>query len=90
MAKTFTSLNPSDGQVVGRYPIFTAKEVAHTVEQARAASDEWVKLGFSGRKKVLLKWSTFIINNVDQIAQLISLETGKPLSDSRLEVSNTV
>ena len=90
MAKTFTSFNPSDGQAVGRYPIFTAKEVALVVEQARTASDEWIKLGFSGRKKVLLNWSTFIINNVEQISELISLETGKPLSDSRLEVANTV
>jgi aldehyde dehydrogenase (NAD+) len=90
MAKTFTSTNPSNGQVVGRYPIFTAKEVAHAVEQARTASEEWIKLGFSGRKKVLLNWSTFIINNVEQISELISLETGKPLSDSRLEVANTV
>ncbi len=90
MAKTFNSMNPSNGEVVGRYPIFTAKEVAAVVAQAREASDGWVKLGFSGRKKTLLAWSSYIINNIEQISQLISLETGKPLSDSRLEVSNAV
>lgn len=90
MSKTFNSFNPSTGEVVGRYPIMTPKEVASVVEQAREAADGWVKLGFSGRKKTLLAWSSYIINNVEQIAQLISLETGKPLSDSRLEVSNTV
>ena len=90
MSKTFNSFNPATGEVVGRYPIMTTKEVAAVVEQAREAADGWVKLGFSGRKKTLLAWSSYIINNVEQIAQLISLETGKPLSDSRLEVSNTV
>ena len=90
MAKNFTSVNPSNGQIVGRYPIYTAKEVGQVVSQARTASSEWIKLGFSGRKKVLLNWSTHIINNVEQISELISLETGKPLSDSRLEVANTV
>ena len=90
MAKTFNSFNPSTGEVVGRYPIMTTKEVAAVVEQAREAANGWVKLGFSGRKKTLLAWSAYIINNVEQIAQLISLETGKPLSDSRLEVANTV
>jgi aldehyde dehydrogenase (NAD+) len=90
MAKTFNSFNPSNGEVVGRYPILSAKEVAVVVAQAREASHDWVGLGFAGRKKILLAWSTYIINNIEQIAELISLETGKPLSDSRLEVSNAV
>ena len=90
MAKTFNSFNPSNGEVVGRYPIFTSKEVGAVVAQAREASQGWVQLGFNGRKKTLLAWSSYIINNIEQIAELISLETGKPLSDSRLEVSNAV
>ena len=90
MAKTFTSFNPANGQIAGRYPIFTAKEVGLVVDKARTAADDWSRLGFSGRKKVLLNWSTHIINNVEAISELISLETGKPLSDARLEVANTV
>jgi aldehyde dehydrogenase (NAD+) len=90
MAKTFNSFNPSNGEVVGRYPIFTSKEVGAVVAQAREASEGWVQLGFNGRKKTLLAWSSHIINNIEEIAELISLETGKPLSDSRLEVSNAV
>ena len=90
MAKTFNSFNPSNGEVVGRYPIFTSKEVGAVVAQAREASEGWVQLGFNGRKKTLLAWSSYIINNIEEIAALISLETGKPLSDSRLEVSNAV
>ena len=45
---------------------------------------------FKGRKKTLRAWSTQILKNIGQISQLIAIETGKPLSDSRLEVSNTV
>jgi acyl-CoA reductase-like NAD-dependent aldehyde dehydrogenase len=90
MAKTFNSFNPASGEIIGRYPIFTAKEVAAVVTRAHEASNGWIELGFSGRKKVLLAWSRYIINNIEQIAQLISLETGKPLSDSRLEIANAV
>jgi aldehyde dehydrogenase (NAD+) len=90
MAKTFNSYNPSNGEVLSPYPIFSAKDVAKVVEQAREASEGWVKLGFNGRKKTLLAWSSYIINNIEHISHLISLETGKPLSDSRLEVSNAV
>lgn len=90
MAKTFNSFNPASGEIIGRYPICTAKEVATVVTHAHEASKGWIELGFSGRKKVLLAWSRYIINNIEQIAQLISLETGKPLSDSRLEIANAV
>jgi len=90
MAKTFNSYNPSNGEVLSPYPIFSAKDVAKIVEQAREASEGWVRLGFNGRKRTLLAWSSYIINNIEHISHLISLETGKPLSDSRLEVSNAV
>ena len=90
MAKTFNSFNPTDGQILGRYAILSAKEVAQVVSKAQAAFTGWDKLGFSGRKKTLLAWSSYIINHIEEIAHLISLETGKPLSDSRLEVANTV
>lgn len=90
MAKVFNSYNPSNGEVISAHPIYTSKEVSLIVDQARSASDGWIKLGFNGRKKVLLAWSSFIINNIEQISELITLETGKPLSDSRLEVSNAV
>ena len=84
MVKKFNSHNPATGEVVGSYPIYSAKDVAAAVANAREASTKWEKLGFAGRKKVLLAWSNFIINNVDQIAALVSLETGKPLGDAKL------
>ena len=88
--KAFNSHNPATGQVVSTYPIYSAKEVAQVVARAREASIAWEKLGFAGRKKVLLSWSNFIINNIDQIASLVSLETGKPLGDAKLETSIAV
>jgi acyl-CoA reductase-like NAD-dependent aldehyde dehydrogenase len=51
---------------------------------------KWEKLGFSGRKKVLLAWSDHIIKNIDQIASIVSLETGKPFGDAKLEASIAV
>ena len=90
MAKTFNSFNPANGEVIGRYPIFSTKEVEAVVARAHETSGSWIDLGFNGRKKVLLAWSRHIINNIEQIAQLISMETGKPLSDSRLEIANAV
>ena len=88
--KVFNSHNPVTGEPIGTYTIHSAKEVSETVDYARHASVAWVSLGFPGRKRVLLAWSTYIIKNIDQIAALVSLETGKPISDAKLEASLAV
>jgi aldehyde dehydrogenase (NAD+) len=88
--KVFNSHNPVTGEPIGTYTIHSAKEVSETVDYARHASVAWVSLGFPGRKRVLLAWSTYIIKNIDQIAGLVSLETGKPISDAKLEASLAV
>ena len=87
---SFDSHNPATGEVAGTYPIMNAKQVSEIVGHARNASVQWQKLGFGGRKKVLLAWSTLIIKRIDQIAALVSLETGKPVGDAKLEVSIAV
>ena len=69
--KVFNSHNPVTGEPIGTYTIHSAKEVSETVDYARHASVAWVSLGFPGRKRVLLAWSTYIIKNIDQIAALV-------------------
>jgi aldehyde dehydrogenase (NAD+) len=90
MAKSFKSYNPVTNKVIGTYPIQLDKEVDQVVARARIVSSKWVNLGFNGRKKTLLAWSNYVIRNIEEVASLISLETGKPLSDARLEVSIAV
>ena len=84
---TFDSHNPVTGGVIGVYPILSESSVLSAVAQARAASKDWQTLGFSGRKKVLLAWSKILIDRVDECAELISRETGKPTSDAKLEAT---
>jgi aldehyde dehydrogenase (NAD+) len=90
MAKSFKSYNPVNNKVIGTYPIQLDKEIDQVVARARVVSSKWVSLGFNGRKKTLLAWSNYIIKNIEEIASIVSLETGKPPSDARLEVSIAV
>ena len=90
MAKSFKSYNPVNNKVIGTYPIQLDKEIDQVVARARVVSTKWVSLGFNGRKKTLLAWSNYIIKNIEEIASIVSLETGKPPSDARLEVSIAV
>ena len=86
-AQTFDSLNPVNDEVIASHPITDEAGVRAAVASARAASVQWQEIGFSGRKKVLLKWSTYLMQNVDELAELVSLETGKPTSDAKLEAA---
>jgi acyl-CoA reductase-like NAD-dependent aldehyde dehydrogenase len=86
-AATFDSHNPATNEVIASHEIYSEEAVKAAVERARDASREWRELGFRGRRKVLLKWSTDLLANVDALTELVSLETGKPTSDAKLEAS---
>jgi len=84
---TFNSHYPVTGEVLASYEITERDEVNLAVDLARDASHAWVALGFAGRRKVLLRWSKLLMQRVDEITELIAKETGKPISDAKLEAA---
>jgi capsid protein len=83
----FDSLNPATGAVLGTYPQQNEAEVRTAVQSARLTSEQWREIGFHGRRKVLLKWSDYLLAHIDDLTSLVSLETGKPISDAKLEAA---
>jgi acyl-CoA reductase-like NAD-dependent aldehyde dehydrogenase len=84
---TFDKHDPTTGEVIAQYKNFTPGEVFATVASAKEASIKWQALGFSGRKKVLRNWAALITSRINEIAELIAQETGKPIGDAKLEAS---
>jgi len=84
---TFEKYDPKTGEVIANYKNFTADEVFAVVDAAVATSERWQEFGFSARKATLLKWAAYITKNLDEIAQLVESECGKPIGDAKLEVS---
>ena len=85
--ETFESHNPATGEVLASYPITSSLEVSNAVMRARTAAEEWRDLGFRLRRKVLLNWSDYLLTNIDELISVVSLETGKPESDAKLEIA---
>ncbi len=83
----FESHNPATGEVIKSYPQASEAEVRTAVTAARIASASWRNLGFRGRRKVLLKWSDYLLAHVDELTAIVSEETGKPISDAKLEAA---
>jgi len=81
------SYSPLTGQEVGRYRDTSPADVEQAVARARHGLKNWQAIGFSGRKEILQKWAALIAARMDEIAKIISDETGKPISDAQLEIS---
>ena len=83
--RTFDSLNPRTGDVVGTWPVSSAEEVQAAVDRARAAARWWGALTFGERKERLDAWKGVIARRIQQLANVVHEETGKPHSDAVLE-----
>src|SRR3954464_9447386 len=79
------STNPASGEEAGRVPVADAAAVAAAVERAKEAAVWWQHLGFDGRKDRLLRWRPLIVQRIEELAQLNSLEAGKPHDDAIME-----
>ncbi|MGN6162383.1 MAG: aldehyde dehydrogenase family protein, partial [Marmoricola sp.] len=87
---TFDSLNPGTGAVVGTYPIATEAEVREAVARAREAAAWWATLSFGQREAILTDWKALITQRIEELAEVMRSETGKPASDAALEVGLAV
>ncbi len=87
-AETFERLSPSHGVVVSVSAAGDADVTEQAIHAARQAFDsgEWSRASGKDRAAVLLKVADLIEANVDRIAVQETLESGKPISQSRGEV----
>lgn len=76
------STDPANGEELGRTPVATAAEVAAAVASARAAQSEWAARSFRERAAVVMRARALILEELEEIARLISRECGKPLAEA--------
>ncbi|CAB4596498.1 unannotated protein [freshwater metagenome] len=87
MANTFNTYSPLTGEKIATFRAMGQGEVKTIVADASAAAPRWVELGFHGRRKVLINFSKTILKEIDWLADLVTIETGKPHSDAKLEIA---
>lgn len=84
---TLEVLNPATGEKVGEVPDLSAAEASQAVEAADRAFASWKKITAKSRGALLRRWFELIMENQEALAQLLTAEQGKPLSESRGEVA---
>ena len=86
-ASTFDSLNPRTGEVVASHPISGEAEVNAAVARARGAASWWGGLSHAERADRLGAWKALVTQRLDELAGVMSAETGKPHGDAMLEAA---
>jgi len=80
---TIEAVSPRDGAVIAKVAAAGQQDVDRAVAAARRAFDGWASTSPRGRKKVMLKFAGLIRENAEELAQLETLDVGKPIRDSR-------
>lgn len=75
--------NPGRGEVIAHMPVGTAADVDEAIERARAAGRTWSRSAPGDRERILYRLADAIETNADRLAQLETLNTGKPIRNAR-------
>ena len=84
--KTIEVNNPATMEIVGKVPNFTAEETKSAIDHADKAFQSWKNTTAKERSIILKKWSDLIIEHVDDLAKIMTIEQGKPLAEAKGEI----
>jgi succinate-semialdehyde dehydrogenase/glutarate-semialdehyde dehydrogenase len=84
--RTFEVLNPANNAVLARVADCAAVETQQAIDAADVALVSWRAQSATARAILLRKWYDLIIANIEDLALLMTLEQGKPLTESTGEV----
>src|SRR5437868_2741962 len=86
-AKTFKTVNPATGEVLTQIASAGQVDVERAVAAARKAFDDpagaWQKMTAGERGKLLWRIADLIERNIDEVAEIETLDNGKPIFESR-------
>lgn len=87
--KVIEITNPATGELIDTVPNSTEKDVDMCVKEAKKAQKEWAKMSIYERGEILYKFVDLVESKKEELALLLSKETGKPIKEARGEIANT-
>ncbi len=84
---TITVTNPATGGVIGSVPKMGETETARAIDAAETAFQSWRSTTAKERAVKLRKLTDLMMDNLEDLASLMTIEQGKPMTESRGEVA---
>src|SRR3954453_14744439 len=85
--QTFAVHDPADGSVLARVADGTVNDAMGAVDAAAAAQADWARTAPRDRGEILRRAFEIINRRADDLAELMSLEMGKPVAEAKGEVT---
>ena len=82
----FKSVNPYNGEELASYSSLTETELLGKIEQSEKAYSDWKETSLQKRCTLIQKVASILTENAHEYAEMITLEMGKPISESLAEV----
>lgn len=79
-------VDPASGQVIATVPALGVIETRRAVAAAEKALSAWGAAPAKHRSGVLRRWYELILQHIDELARILTLEQGKPLAEARGEI----
>jgi succinate-semialdehyde dehydrogenase / glutarate-semialdehyde dehydrogenase len=84
--ETFPVANPATGEELARVPRMGPAETRRALEAAEAAYPGWRARTAGDRARIMRRWADLMLEQLDDLTLLLTLEQGKPLFESKAEV----
>jgi succinate-semialdehyde dehydrogenase/glutarate-semialdehyde dehydrogenase len=85
MKKLF-SINPATEEILAEFPILTKKEMEEKINLSALTFEKWKKVPFSEKKQLMKKVALILLKEKERLAKIITLEMGKTIKESLMEV----
>ena len=79
--------NPATLEIIGTVPKCGTLETKKAIDAANSSWKEWKNKPAIERSKLLRKWFNLIEKNHEDLAQIMTMEQGKPITESRGEIT---
>ena len=83
---TYVVRNPATGEPLVQLPVCKEAQAEFAVESAHQAYLQWSKVTAKQRAQIINQWYLLVLEHKEDLATLITLEEGKPLSEARGEI----
>jgi malonate-semialdehyde dehydrogenase (acetylating)/methylmalonate-semialdehyde dehydrogenase len=88
--RTADVMNPSTGQVQAQVLMASAADVDTAVQSALRAQQEWGAWNAQRRARVMVKFVELVNANIDELAELLSMEHGKTVADAKGDIQRGI
>ena len=85
---TFDVFNPANGEYIDSAPFAREQDVELAVAAAKKAQKIWAKVPIYDKGEILMRFVAMVERDKEELAKLLSAESGKPIREARAEIAN--